>query len=167
MDRSFKILSLVIFSILMISSTINCQKKNQKFTDFDVNKDEILSGEELNNFSKNLIVNADNNFDNSINKREFKGLLRFQKRNKTEQAFIPKDCKIFKDISYVKNGHQRHKFDMYLPEDYQSKKALPLVIWIHGGGWRKLSKENFGRQTFLLKQGFAVAWKHDSGDVQG
>lgn len=154
--KSSKIASFFLLTFLMIS-IVNCQNKTPNFEELDSNKDGILSGDELINIPENLIVNADNNFDKKINKREFKGVLRFQKRNKTEQAFIPKDCKILKDIPYVKNGHQRQKFDLYLPKNYKSKKALPLVIWIHGGGWRKLSKENFGRQTFLLKYGFAVA----------
>lgn len=154
--KSSKIASVFFFSFLMILN-LSCQNKSKNFTDLDVNKDEVLSIDELTPFPNHLIINADNNLDGKINKREFKRLLGFQKRNKREQSFIPKDCKIFKDISYVKNGHKRHKFDLYLPKNYTSKKALPLVIWIHGGGWRKLSKENFGRQTFLLNHGFAVA----------
>lgn len=150
-------ITFIICFYFLMTFNVSSQNKSKKFADFDLNKDEILSGDELSFFSDNLIINADNNFDKKINKKEFKRVLGFQKRNKREQAFIPKDCKVLKDIPYVKNGHQRHKFDMYLPGNYASKGLLPLVIWVHGGGWRKLSKEYFGRQTFLLNHGFAVA----------
>lgn len=156
MKNQFKIASCFIF--LFLINTVSCaQNINTEFNNFDANNDGKLSGEELIRFSKNLIVNADNNFDKSINRKEFKALRRFEKRIKVERVFIPKNTEIFKDIPYVQNGHERQKLDIYLPKNYANKEALPLIIWIHGGGWRKLSKENFGRQTFLLNHGFAVA----------
>lgn len=29
----------------------------------------------------------------------------------------------------------KQKFDFYYPNDYQSRSNIPIVIWIHGGGW--------------------------------
>jgi arylformamidase len=37
-----------------------------------------------------------------------------------------------KDIPYVANGHERQVLDVYAPKD---AKGLPVVVWIHGGGW--------------------------------
>ncbi|MCA9213392.1 MAG: alpha/beta hydrolase [Planctomycetales bacterium] len=39
------------------------------------------------------------------------------------------------DIAYVENGHARHKLDIYLPENRPTKN-LPVMFWIHGGGWQ-------------------------------
>ena len=57
-----------------------------------------------------------------------------------------------KDIEYaVVDGHSL-KLDIYLPE---AKNPL-LVLWIHGGGWRKGSKERC-HVSWLAEHGFAVA----------
>jgi acetyl esterase/lipase len=37
------------------------------------------------------------------------------------------------NIPYVKNGHERHVLDIYAPAN---AKNLPVVFWIHGGGWQ-------------------------------
>jgi acetyl esterase/lipase len=59
-----------------------------------------------------------------------------------------------RDIAYVKNGHERHKLDLYRPE--KSNEARPLVVWIHGGGWRNGSKTNCPAVP-LVNRGFVVA----------
>src|SRR6478672_11974512 len=37
------------------------------------------------------------------------------------------------NIRYVPGGHERHVLDIYSPRD---AKNLPVVFWIHGGGWQ-------------------------------
>src|SRR5688572_16529419 len=36
------------------------------------------------------------------------------------------------NIPYVDPGHERNVLDIYTPEN---AKNLPVVFWIHGGGW--------------------------------
>ncbi len=55
------------------------------------------------------------------------------------------------DIEYGKP----QLLDLYLPRAANGK--LPLVVWIHGGGWKSGSKENFRPAQPLLNEGFAVA----------
>jgi len=43
--------------------------------------------------------------------------------------------KLHADIPYVANGHQRHVLDIYTP-DKTPAKPLPVMFWIHGGGWQ-------------------------------
>ncbi len=38
-----------------------------------------------------------------------------------------------RDIPYVANGAERQVLDIYSPKD---AKGLPVVFWIHGGGWQ-------------------------------
>lgn len=38
------------------------------------------------------------------------------------------------DIPYVKSGHDRQVLDIYRPEG-TDRKSLPVMFWIHGGGW--------------------------------
>lgn len=41
------------------------------------------------------------------------------------------------DLAYVPNGHARHVLDVYTPE---GANDLPVVFWIHGGGWQSGDK---------------------------
>ena len=74
---------------------------------------------------------------------------------------------VHRNLSYVTNGHPRQTLDLYLPtppavrtwlttpaNGYQTK--LPLVIWIHGGGFLVGSKDDTVPLE-LLPQGYAVA----------
>src|SRR4051794_13561554 len=63
--------------------------------------------------------------------------------------------RVERDLRYVPDGDPAQVLDLYLPEK-PSEKPLPLVVWIHGGGWRAGSKNN-PRAAFLLRHGYAVA----------
>src|SRR5438093_9105480 len=38
-----------------------------------------------------------------------------------------------RDVPYVDNAHQQQVLDVYAPK---GAKDLPVVFWIHGGGWQ-------------------------------
>ena len=61
---------------------------------------------------------------------------------------------VHRDLAYVENGHARQKLDLYLPE--KSAGPLPVIVWVHGGGWATGSKEQCGAKRFA-QQGYAVA----------
>ena len=68
----------------------------------------------------------------------------------------PQDHKAHRDLAYVENGHERQKLDLYLPE--KPAGPLPLIIWIHGGGWQNGSKENCPPlRDGYTGRGFAIA----------
>jgi acetyl esterase/lipase len=51
--------------------------------------------------------------------------------------------------------HIRHKLDIYLPEP--SPNPLPVIVWIHGGGWQSGDKSSAATKAQpLLDMGFAV-----------
>jgi acetyl esterase/lipase len=62
--------------------------------------------------------------------------------------------KVIKDIEFVVVQGQSLKLDLYLPE---KPIGSELVVWIHGGGWRKGSKENCFFITWLPDHGYTVA----------
>lgn len=71
---------------------------------------------------------------------------------------------VHRNLSYVTNGHERQKLDLYLPSPPAMPKPpaegfktrLPLVIYIHGGAFLIGDKENTVPLE-LLSQGYAVA----------
>lgn len=58
------------------------------------------------------------------------------------------------NIPYVENGHERHVLDIYTPEKPQGKN-LPVMFWIHGGGWQAGDKSDVAlKPKVLTERGF-------------
>ena len=68
---------------------------------------------------------------------------------------LPAGIKMEKDIAYIEGGDEAQKLDIYLPET-ASDKPLPLIVHIHGGGWRGGNKFPCPVVGMALK-GYAVA----------
>jgi acetyl esterase/lipase len=73
---------------------------------------------------------------------------------KAPPANLPKGVKFLGDLAYVDHGHERNRLDLYLPEKADGR--LPLIVWIHGGGWQAGSKDGCPAMSFVAK-GYAVA----------
>lgn len=65
---------------------------------------------------------------------------------------LPADARAMLDVAYVPNGHARQKLDLFVP----AHPAGPVLVWIHGGGWRGGSKSK-PPGLALVRQGFTVA----------
>jgi acetyl esterase/lipase len=75
---------------------------------------------------------------------------------KTERigsVYLPVGAKHVRDIAYVTNGHERQKLDIVT---LQSDKPVPLIVYIHGGGWSQGTK-SVARAAPFLHEGYAVA----------
>jgi acetyl esterase/lipase len=70
------------------------------------------------------------------------------------QAKPAEGNKVYRDLEYVKDGHERQKLDLFLPP--KAGGPLPLVVLIHGGGWQNGSKDQVPAQG-IAAQGYAVA----------
>ncbi|QDT32902.1 Carboxylesterase [Thalassoglobus polymorphus] len=73
-------------------------------------------------------------------------------------ALIPSTAcfaqKLIKDIPYIENGHERHVLDIYTPEE-STESPLPVMFWIHGGGWQTGDKSRVGlKPKVLVDRGF-------------
>ncbi len=68
---------------------------------------------------------------------------------------LPPGIRMEGDISYIPGGDDAQKLDLYLPEK-TAGKAVPLIVHIHGGGWRGGSKFPCPVAAMVLK-GYAVA----------
>jgi len=62
--------------------------------------------------------------------------------------------KLKPDIPYVESGHDRQILDVYTPSK-SSEKRLPVMFWIHGGGWQVGDKSEVGlKPKALTERGF-------------
>lgn len=64
---------------------------------------------------------------------------------------------LHKDLSYLPDGHERQCLDLYLP---RHGSQFPLIIWFHGGGFMRGTKDPSPRNQIpldYLDKGFAVA----------
>ena len=58
------------------------------------------------------------------------------------------------DVPYIENAHQRHVLDIYTPED-SVEQGLPVMFWIHGGGWQVGDKSDVAlKPKVLTERGF-------------
>jgi acetyl esterase/lipase len=57
------------------------------------------------------------------------------------------------DFEYAKAGDISLKLDLYLPAKTDGSK---LIVWVHGGAWRKGSKDSVSIEP-LVKKGYAIA----------
>src|SRR5882672_2449789 len=46
---------------------------------------------------------------------------------------LPADVQVERDIAYQEPKNERQMLDVYRPA---TAKNLPVVVWVHGGGWR-------------------------------
>ena len=73
---------------------------------------------------------------------------------------------VLRDIRYLSGDHPDHHLDVYRPK--QVEGPLPIVLYIHGGGFQILSKDThwlmglaFARQGYLLfNVGYRLAPRH-------
>jgi acetyl esterase/lipase len=66
---------------------------------------------------------------------------------------LPEGTTALTDLAYVPDGGPRRTLDLYVPK---SEAPVPLIIWVHGGGWQGGSKQNPKAIRFLTR-GYAVA----------
>ena len=62
--------------------------------------------------------------------------------------------KLTSDVPYVESGHERHVLDIHTPEK-KSETMLPVMFWIHGGGWGAGDKSDVAlKPKVLTERGF-------------
>ena len=67
---------------------------------------------------------------------------------------IPDDVELIKDIAYSQDGNKAHKLDI-LRLKTPSKEPMPVIVWIHGGGFRGGSKTSgYPRLMRFVQRGY-------------
>ncbi len=74
-----------------------------------------------------------------------------------QQPFTPPPgVDVAKDLVYASTPEKELRLDIYRAKS-AGKKSLPLVVWIHGGGWRNGSKATPRLAVGLAQRGYVVA----------
>jgi len=71
-----------------------------------------------------------------------------------EAGLIRVRAKIERDIVYSQVADRKLLLDLYLPVKRPS--PMPVIVWVHGGGWRGGSKGSGGQARPMLDRGYAV-----------
>jgi acetyl esterase/lipase len=144
------IASLLIFAVA--GSTIASQARAQvdpttsrprpasPFDAWDTDNDGRVSREELPPQLRINFDRVDADHDGLISRAEDQA---FRNRGNSEQQKRPtfrEAIEIHADVPYAGTNNPRQTLDLFLPKERDSDEPLPLIIWIHGGGWRNGSK---------------------------
>jgi acetyl esterase/lipase len=70
-------------------------------------------------------------------------------------AFVANEYRVVPNVTYLIANDRENKVDLYLPES--SDGPTPVLLYIHGGGWRQGSKESYVLRILpYLEMGWAV-----------
>lgn len=138
------------------------ERAEKFFAELDKNKDGKLSRDEFPNRSARVFDRIDTDKDGLISLEEelafayrrSRPLARQRQSGRVRQAAFVADVKVERDIVYAQVGSRKLLLDLYLPS--KRTAPLPVIMWVHGGGWRGGSKGSGGQALPMLKKGYAV-----------
>jgi len=106
------------------------------FDRWDKNKDGKLTRDELpENLRKNF-DRADRNADGIITRAEDAAF----RAGRTKPEVASRNKPTHADVAYADTENPKQRLDIYLPEGVKDDARLPVVVFIHGGGWRNGDK---------------------------
>ena len=131
-----------IFSIALLAAgafLASAQERTPEalFKLWDRNEDGKLVLSELPPNAKPNFRRVDTNEDGAISPAEHKAFLT---RRPAPRA--PQGVKVLRDLPYAETDNPRQRLDLVLPETRIGHEPFPLVVWIHGGGWRNGDKRS-------------------------
>src|SRR5262245_46027164 len=72
-----------------------------------------------------------------------------------EQLVRRDNPSVYLDLPYAATGNPRHVLDLHIPDG--APTPIPVVVWIHGGGWQSGDEDDWVPAQPLVNAGFAVA----------
>ncbi len=67
------------------------------------------------------------------------------------------NLEVLRDVPYLGTGLPEHRLDIYRPRDAGSSSRLPVVLYVHGGGFRMLSKDTHWLMAIAFaRRGYVV-----------
>jgi len=126
------------------------------FERWDDNGDGKLAPSELPEGARRNFGRADTNGDGFLSREEDDAFRARLRQRRSEAAGV----KIIRDLDFAATGNPRQTLDLLLPKDRsEHAEPLPLIAFVHGGGWRSGDKRGGVRrvQPFVAGGDYAAA----------
>ncbi|QDU97185.1 alpha/beta hydrolase fold domain-containing protein [Lignipirellula cremea] len=135
---------------------------NSPFRRLDRNQDGKLTRDEIPPQLRPLLQRIDTNGDGEVTAEEDRA---FTARRRAGQgrpgpmrpgqgrppaAVVSDKIETLRDLPYAATDNPRQTLDLYLPKERASDGPLPVVVFIHGGGWQNGDKGGGGRMIAPL-----------------
>jgi acetyl esterase/lipase len=140
--------------LFILAVTTATAQRPDVFSIWDRNQDGKLSREELPEGVRKNFDRIDSDKDGSISKAEHEAAATRMSQRGNAPARpatrpLPENVEAKLDIPYAATENPRQMLDLYLPKKRGTDKPLPVVVFIHGGGWKAGDKSggigNVGR----------------------
>ncbi len=164
-QRSMKLTA----ALLLLAVTASAQQAPRPgfdaesiFARDDKNKDGKLSIDELPEGPRRNFQRMDRDGDGGITLDELRAAGRAMRQDgrgtPARPASASESLEAIKDIPYAGTDNPRQRLDLFLPAKRSSDKPLPVIVFIHGGGWKAGDKASGAGQLSRFVQ---------SGDYAG
>ncbi len=135
-----------VVALLFNGITIADDARLEQWLKADKNGDGALTTDETSGLMKRFFERNDTDGDGKLSKAELKALdqrLPMKGKGKTtsSSAELPEGVTVRKNQVY-REGHNRWKLDVYLPEGEAPEGGRPGIVVVHGGGWKSGSKDS-------------------------
>ncbi|MYD62544.1 MAG: hypothetical protein F4W91_16015, partial [Gemmatimonadetes bacterium] len=132
---AWKILVVILLFISPLFAQEQAENRFQSaaerfFARNDKNKDGKLSREEFPERQRRLFERIDTDKDGFVTLEED---IFYRNNRRRNTVNIPEGVTVHRDLIYGRVGERELPLDLYLPPDTSS--PVPVVIWVHGGGW--------------------------------
>ena len=146
----------LVACVAMLGEVVSAQVSGHEksFYDWDKNKDGKLSREELPNNAKRNFERVDADRNGFISFKEHVAYLSRGSGKREQQRAKLEGFNVVRDISYAGTDNARQTLDLALPIKSTTDEPLPVLVFIHGGGWRGGRKDGgLNRIHGFLKSG--------------
>tara|TARA_R110002072_G_scaffold302710_2_gene487670 strand:- start:196750 stop:197883 length:1134 start_codon:yes stop_codon:yes gene_type:complete len=142
---------ILIFAAVLLPSDTFGQNRSP-FDAWDKDRDGKLTREELPPNIRRNFEKADTDKDGFISRKEDSAFRRRSENRENQSRRGPAyaNIDIKNDLAYAGTDNPRQKLDLYLPKKRSSDKPLPLIAFIHGGGWKNGDKRGGLRRVATL-----------------
>ncbi|GAA5139586.1 alpha/beta hydrolase fold domain-containing protein [Prosthecobacter algae] len=132
------LLSSLSFSALAQETPATADRTQRLFDQIDANKDGKLGKEELPERLRPNFERVDTDKDGFISRTEHQAVVGRSKQARPAPGKrpVPAGVEAKLDLAYAETDNPRQKLDLYLPKLRKTEKPLPVIVFIHGGGWR-------------------------------
>lgn len=152
-DVSMKLSIYGLLAIVVVAS-IGYSQIPSRFDQWDKDKSGTLTKEELPKALQKNFEKVDRDKNGSISREEDAAIRKRGKGKRENGGGEVAGVKRIPDLDYSGNENPRQMLDLYLPEAASKDGAkLPLVCWIHGGGWQNGAKDRARFIEDLVKSG--------------